>query len=520
MKENQQHPDAMVETGEDLPIFSSLIKINYDKRFIRMAQDFIENLSVLAGASPDESSRISLLIEECLAFIIDKYVDVRTAAHIEICFKTRMDRTVNIDIIDIGPPIHESMISSFDIMDEQSEDGLWYKLVRELSDEFTFVNLLSEGWLIRIVKKIETIQFNEIGNGTSTKGTLAERVQTYGEKIIRPATVDDIPGIINLVYSNYRYSYVFKDLYDAELLKKIISERLYDIMLIEHGGNIIGAVAFKYPAADGRWAELGTAMISPQYRSAAASILIMRMVNDYIQTNSRQCEFFLSSAVTTHVMSQKMLSRVHLGFMPWMIFLNMVPRPDFIGIDHNRDGRESCLYVYHLNQKLKVTRLHITSSIHLPIIHELIANTGNDIEIATECSDPENLNSTISVNQIDSLQLATLSIELLGSDWFTALSKEIFSAVVAGMESILVLIPASRPLPKDMEPMLRDLNLVFCGLYLQSLEKIDLAYGLSIKPVDFSLIKLHSPVAQNLLSHIEKNYRGKTASLDSTIIHP
>ena len=61
----------------------------------------------------------------------------------------------------------------------------------------------------------------------------------------------------------------------------------------------------------------------------------------------------------------------------------------------------------------------------------------------------------------------------------------------------------------DMERRLTDLNLVFCGLSLQSLERIDLAYCLSTKPVDFSLIKLHSPVARNLLSHIEQIYNGQ-----------
>lgn len=509
MNETKQQSGEMVEPEDDSPIFSSLIKINYDKRFIRIAQDFIENLSILAGATQNESRRISLLIEECLVFIIDKYVDFRTAAHIEICFKARMDRTVAIDIIDIGPPIHESMIPSFEITDEQSEAGLWYKLVRELSDEFTFINLLSAGWLIRIAKKIETIRFNEIGDGTSPADPPAGREQTFGEKHIRLATANDIPAIINLVYSTYRYSYMFKDLYDAEKLKTIINEKLYDIMLIEHGCNVVGAVAFKYPTADGRWAELGTAMVSPEYRSGAAGILIMRMVNAYVQSNSRQCEFFMSSAVTSHVLSQKMLSRVHQGFKPWMIFLNMVPRPDFIGIDHNRGGRESGLYVYHPNQKLKVKRLHITSSVHLPIIHELIANTDNEIEVVAEFSDPEISTSIMSVEQIDSVQLATLSVESLGYDWFTVLRKELFSAVVAGMESVLVLIPASRPLPMEIEQRLMDLNLVFCGLSLQSLERIDLAYCLSTKPVDFSLIKLHSPVARSLLSHIEQLYNGQ-----------
>jgi hypothetical protein len=415
-----------------------------------------------------------------------------------------MNRTVRIEIIDIGPPIHESMIPLFEITDEQSEEGLWYKLAQGLSDEFSFINLLGNGWLIRIAKKIETIRFNETSDGSSTADTSAEREKTLGEKHIRPATVDDVPAITNLVYMTYRYSYMFKDLYDAEKLKTIIGEKQYDIMLIEHGSKVIGAVTFKYPESGGQWAELGTAMISPEYRRTNISILIMRIVNDYMRNNSRQCEFFISSAVTTHALSQKMLGRAHQGFKPWMIFLNMTLRPDFIGIDHESGERESGLYVYHPNQKLRVNRLHITSPVHHPIIQELIANTGNEIEVVAKFSHPETPTSTISVNQVDSLQSTTISIESLGSDWFTSLRKKLFSSIVNGMESILVLIPATSPLPMDMEQMLTDLNLVFCGLSLRSLERIDLAYCLSTKPVDFNLIKLHSPVAQNLLNHIEQ----------------
>jgi hypothetical protein len=76
------------------------------------------------------------------------------------------------------------------------------------------------------------------------------------------------------------------------------------------------------------------------------------------------------------------------------------------------------------------------------------------------------------------------------------------------MESVKVTIPAFIPLPSDMERKLTDLNLVFCGLSLRSMECMDLAYCLTTKPVDFSLIKLYEPVARKLLMHIEQNYCG------------
>jgi anti-sigma regulatory factor (Ser/Thr protein kinase) len=495
----------MLEIENDL-LFSSLIKINYDMRFIRIAQDFVENLSGLAGANKNESFKISLLIEECLAFIIDKYIDCRVAAHIQIFFKVTADKKVHIEITDIGPPIHESMIPSFDITNEDSEEGLWYKVVRGLSDKFVFVNQLGSGWLIQIEKNIENVTFSAGGDDGKEKDSLVGREDASGEKHIRPATGDDIPALIDLAYMTYRYSYVFPDFYDEELLKKYIDEKLYDVMLVEHDSKVIGAYAIKYLDADHLSAEVGSGMILPEYRGTDAISLILREVDKCVRTNPQHCEFFISSTVTTHIRSQKAISRMGNGFKPLMIFLNMVPKPEFIGIEHQAGGRESGLYVYHLNDKPKMKKLYITAANHLPIINELIAYTGNDIAVLTEFSEPENLESQISVQRVAAAQFTTISVESIGRDWFTQLSKRIFSAIASGMESVKVTIPTSDPLPSDMERMLLDLNLVFCGLSLRSLESIDLAYCLTTKPVDFSLIKLYEPVAQKLLMHIEQNY--------------
>ena len=492
----------MHESENDL-LFSSLIKINYDKRFIKIAQDFIEDLSLLAGANKKEIFQISLLIEECLAFIINKYIDCRIAAYIEICFKVTADRKVHVDITDIGPPIHEGMIPSFDITNEDSEAGLWYKVVRGLSDKFVFFNQLGAGWLIQIEKNIENVTFSAGGDGN---GSLVEQPDVSGEKHVRRATVADVPALIDLAYMTYRYTYAFPDFYDPELLKKYIDEKLYNITLIEHGRKVIGAYAIKYSDAGRLSAEVGSAMIAPAYRSAEAISLIVRAVDAYVRTNPDHCEFFIATAVTSHLRSQKSLSKVFNGFKPLMVFLNAVPKLEFIGIDSQASGRESGLYVYHLNDKLKMKKMYITAATHLPIINELIASTGNDVEVLTEFAEPENPDSQISVSRVDAAQFFTISIESIGRDWFASLIKRIFAAIASGTQSIKVTIPTSSPLPSDMEKMLTDLNLVFCGLSPRSLDSVDLVYCLTAKPVDFSQIKLYEPIAQKLLMHIEENY--------------
>lgn len=497
----------MHEIENDL-LFSSLIKINYDNRFIRIAQDFIEKLSELAGANTKERFQISLLMEECLAFIIQKYIDCRVAAHIQIFFKVTTDKKVCIEILDIGPPIHESMIPSFDITNENSEAGLWYKLVQGLSSKFVFLNKLGGGWLIQIEKDIEEVTFNVSANEVNESVSLLERDDSPGKQNIRPATVGDIPALIDLAYMTYRYTYIFPDFYDGELLKKYINEKLYDVTVIEHDSKVIGAYAIKYLDYSQRSAELGSAMISPAYRGTEAISLIVREVDAYVRTNPHQCEFFVSSAVTSHVRSQKSLSKVCKGFKPLMVFLNAVPKPEFIGIDHKSGGRESGLYVYHFNQKLKIKKLYIAAEKHLSIVNELIAYTENEVDVLTDFAEPENPESRISVARVDAAQFVTICVESLGRDWFSQLSKRIFSEIASGMESVKVTIPAFIPLPSDMERKLTDLNLVFCGLSLRSMERMDLAYCLTTKPVDFSLIKLYEPVARKLLMHIEQNYCG------------
>jgi len=186
-----------------------------------------------------------------------------------------------------------------------------------------------------------------------------------------------------------------------------------------------------------------------------------------------------------------------------MVFMNMIPKPDFIGMDHTTGGRESLLSVYHLNGKLKTRKVYITTVNHLEIINELIAYTENKVEIGIEFSEPMNLEAQISVKRDDVAKFATISIESMGQDWFSLLSKNIIAAIASGMESVKVTIPKASPLPADMEKLLTGLNLVFCGLSLRSLKSVDLAYCLTTKPVDFSRIKLYEPVAQRLLLHIE-----------------
>ncbi|MCK9329810.1 MAG: hypothetical protein M0Q94_08050 [Candidatus Cloacimonetes bacterium] len=491
----------MYEINDDQCLFSSSISVNYDKCFIPIAQNFVEGVCKLAGANGKECSQIILLLEECLVYVINKFIDSKMLAHINILVKVIEDKGIYFEIIDIGPPVHESLIPTFDFLDEKSEDGLWYKLVKELSDDFSFVNQFNSGWLIKIYKKIEIINFKK-----SLLPDVYNREQTQGKKTIRSATDKDIPEIINLVYMTYRYTYWFRDLYDIDSLKLLMEQKVYDITVIDHGDKVIGAFILKYPYDNKLSAELGSAMILPEYRSSTAGMLLMKSVDEYLKSNPYNCDYFMASAVTSHIISQKMLSRVYNGFKPWLIFVNMMPNANFIGISTENEYRESGLYTYHLNRNMDVQYMYLTSEKHKSIISDILENAKCDINIVVEYGDLPEVETELNCEFNKSLQNATISINKLGNDWYSILMNRIFTAMISGIESILLTIPTVQAFSEDMEQKLIELNFIFCGILPRTKNNLDIAYFFSTKDVGFSNVKLYDPIAKNLLYHIECMY--------------
>ena len=74
------------------------------------------------------------------------------------------------------------------------------------------------------------------------------------------------------------------------------------------------------------------------------------------------------------------------------------------------------------------------------------------------------------------------------------------------IETVMLRIKADQPLPPNLEQRLADLNLLFSGLILESLDSAWLHYMLITEPVDFDRIQIHDAMSQKLLGHIRNRY--------------
>lgn len=490
-------------------IFTSSLKINYDRRFIGTAQAFIRNLAGLSGANEKEVYQLTLLTEEALVFIMDKYIDEKLKAHIEIRYLLFRDGRISLELSDMGRPIHEEKIPEFNIHDADTMDGLWYRMVKKLADEFEFINQVNRGWLIRAEKRIAQTAFSP-EEALADTPVPPNETPAAGPLSIRKATAEDAAALVDLAFMTYRYTNGVPEFYDADLLRTHIDEKLYDVVVVEIEQRIIGAISIKYSDFDPKSAELGSAMVHPDFRQTRALLLIIREMSRYHEENPRQVDFFVTFLVTTHAKSQKAVAKVHTGYKPLSISLNMIPRPNYIAIKEIAGTRESLLNAYHLNGPLAVEQIHAPAR-HAGIIRELLEESGNAVAVSTALADYSTAHTPtptrISSFVIDALQSAIVTVETLGEAWFPDLCKILLAKATAGCKTVIVSLPTLEPLPGDLDERLAGLGLIFCGLSLRSLEDIRLSYILISEPVDFSVIELFSPVARKLLSHIEEQYR-------------
>lgn len=483
----------------DTIIFNSNIRVNYENSFITPTQSFIGSLAKISGATEKEIFHLNMVIEEVMAFIIEKFPDDRYENFIDVSFTLQDDKFISVEMTNFGPPIHVARIPEFDVNNEKSIDGLWYKMATNLVDEFEFVNRKKKGWAIAFKKKIADISFlkeeHQVGGNDEISKNLA----------IRIAVPEDAPQLVDLAYAAYRYTNTIETYYDIETLGRYIKDGLYHMEVVECEGKIIGSIAIKYSKQNTKSAELGSAMIMPEYRKSLALLRIIRSMDQYHRENPGNLDIFESLLVTSHTISQRSVSKVHNGYKPFSILPGIIRSTNYVEIKNANDSRESILTCYHLCNKLRSDTMY-SSEINKEIIAEIIENSENQIQILTDLATPESKNTELFSSFNDSIKMVTVEVHSFGLDWSSDLRKEIFARNTNNVESVVVRVNTNKPLPVNFEDKLAELNLIFTGLTLYSLSDIRLCYVLIKEAVDFESIQLYDPIAQKLLQHVKQRY--------------
>lgn len=382
---------------------------------------------------------------------------------------------------------------------EGTADGLSLKILKGLCDELSFQNLGRDGWELVIhfrLKNFKRILADaENSNLKSTSGVSSDFT-------IRQTAYDDIPGVIDLVYNTYRYTYNSSFAYDQKLFQEEIdSGRLFSLVVVTPDGKIVGhqAVIFQKPNIG----EIGMAMVDPQYRRSRAFILLKNATFDEIKLRFSSCIIF-GKTVTSHKASQAFMS----GFTISMLVLSYTNSLSFVGIDTKQKLREGAVYGFRTFSDQKVELQIFVPTEHLNMIGLMLQDSCFSVLLQKNDADFENELSVFEVVKSEYHYHAFLNFEKVGADFDAQLRKQTRLLQLEEMVTLYVSIPTNENQPKSIDRILMDNGYFFSGVQANSEGGLDMYYtNLLNQKFSFDDLQLFSPKSVELKNYMEALYR-------------
>ncbi len=144
----------------------------------------------------------------------------------------------------------------------------------------------------------------------------------YDIHLMRPEEAGEVSRCI---YMAYRYSYLKEDLYFPERIRRMNQNinMISAVATVEKGGGLLEVIAHfaLLPAENGKVAEIGVAVVVPEYRGRGIMKAMLKFLIDYATKNSFTVLY--GNAYSMHRLSQK--TNLKFGFHETAIQLGRFP---------------------------------------------------------------------------------------------------------------------------------------------------------------------------------------------------
>ncbi len=483
------------ETGKAVQL---TITTYYRVELLPPVVSFITELARGLGATSKELSELAMASEEAGVYIIERYPGDGLKEQFEVRCEVLEDG-LRLVFSNLGLPVNLHDLPKYAAdQPEETLDGLGLFLIEKMVDQFEFVNHGRAGWRTVLVKRFAHPRhpFTDLETADSA-ASAKEKLQ------VMLAEPQHVPGIVELAYRNYGYSYSKEFFYYADQLQEALaSGRVRSLVALSPDGRVVGQMAILSSPESAEVAEFGALMVQPEYRRSTGLLqLIKAVIRDVRQTAA--LALGEANLVTTHTLSQKVCSV--FNFRPMALKLSVHGRARFLSLaEDSDDQRESLLHAVTVNRPLPIIRLWVPPR-HVAITQRLFDNAELTLEIAE--SRPSALPETtaLTLDTYADSALTILSLSAPGLDYPAVLRKQLFELESDDIKTVLVRFPGWQPLPETLETEARRLRLFFCGWVVEAPDRWWLLYTrLNAQRFDFNRIQLCDEVAVELRSYVEQ----------------
>jgi RimJ/RimL family protein N-acetyltransferase len=474
-----------------------------------VASVYLEAVAGQFGFNADQSRQLAQSLLVILQDVISQAFGPGENQDVQISCR-RLPIGLQVTIGEKGLPLSERELASLAV-DPQAcplvrlEDHL--SCVREVWDEASFHNLGRAGGQVDLVKyftgQAESLQqVCPVAPLTEPSGRPATEPETF---TVRPFSPADAHELIRLLYRTYGYSYPFEHLYYPERLIALNADgSLLSLVAISSQAELVGHVALFFSKENGALAELGAAVVHPDFRGHGC----LRQLTEYAlaEGRRRQLQALYGRPVTNHIYSQKVSE--DLGFKPCGLLVGFGPAfLSFKKIHEDLSQRESMILIYRSLRPMPPVKIFPPPR-HRDVILKIYAGLGLTPEAADSSAtspSPDDPPGNLDISMFPAGGIALIKMKAIGPDSLHQLRQNLKHLCLGRFEVINLHLDLCRPAVAQLVTQCESLGFFFAGLLpgLNNTQTLILQY-LNNVPLDYDKIQLHSPATREILAYVQE----------------
>ena len=484
--------------------FIAKLTILSDAQFIRPAQEFVTRYARFFNFGEEELSKIELITEEALVNAIENSFEKDEPGNIDIKIIYKPGEFV-ISVEDKGLPV------DFKKLETHEDSAIGIMLMKNLADEFNFINLGKEGKKIELVKYLpQEVISNILSQEEKTQIEKESHLVAQDAPSIRIIEAGDAEMLSRLAFRVYGYTYMTAFYFPDQIRELIESGLLVSAVCVNKNNEIVGNLSLMYEYPGARVADSGAAMVDPRYRGHNLFKEMKMFLSEYGKRTNMYGLY--SEAVTIHTFTQQ--GNITLGAKETGIMLAFAKEKiTFKKINNDKTlGQRQAVVLFYLRTSKEPRRTVYLCPSFYPVLKKIYDNLDLDREIHLvenfETLQPSCPLSSVETSVKPDLNIANIFLKKIGADAFDLIRHQLKEFCLKKIETIYVAMPLSEPYSAVLVEKLRQAGFLLSGIVPEFHEGdvLKMQY-LNNVIVDPEKINLASEVAKELLAEIMKDYK-------------
>jgi len=480
--------------------FIARLTILSDETFIPQAQEFVLFYARMFNFDKPVLKKIELVTEEAILNTIQNTFTGEELGTIDVKIIYQTSRFV-ISIEDKGIPV------DFSKLETQDQSALGIKLMKNLADEFRFINLGKEGKRLELGYVLPLDKSKEIQIGEEQQMPPDVMLAT-DHPVIRMLKPSDAEMISRLAYRVYGYSYVSLFYYPDKLREFVENKLIVSAVAVNQNEEIVGNLSLFFETPGAKVADSGAAMVDPRYRGHNLFKEMKLFLKDY----ARDTQMFgvYSEAVTIHTFTQQ--GNISLGAKETGIMLAYVlEKLRFKKISSEVLDQRQATVLYYLKTSQEPFRKVYISEKFYAVLKRVYNNLGLEREVIMV----EKHNETalpVDISQVHTqvkpdFNVAVISLIVIGHDALDIIKQQLREFCLNKVESIYVEIPVDSPASALLSEQLSSTGFMLSGIIpeFRNGDYLKMQFLNNVR-VDPSKINIASELGRELLAEIMKEY--------------